>query len=120
MSKPYRHYKFEKSLRLNKFEINKTKKSHVHKSIMKRTISIVLIGLTILSCSDSKNESNSLNQIKKLEAEKDSLKAIIIQNKGIVKNQMIRSLTFQDGNAENAMNFYVELFDNSKIIDLTR
>lgn len=36
-----------------------------------------------------------------------------------MKQQMIRSLTFQDGNAENAMNFYVELFDNSKIINLT-
>ncbi|BDS11532.1 VOC family protein [Aureispira anguillae] len=37
-----------------------------------------------------------------------------------MKNQMIRSLTFQDGNAENAMNFYVELFDNSKIIKVSR
>lgn len=37
-----------------------------------------------------------------------------------MKNQMVRSLTFQDNNAENAMNFYVELFDNSKIIDIQR
>ena len=29
-------------------------------------------------------------------------------------------LTFQDNNAENAMNFYVELFDNSKIINIQR
>lgn len=33
---------------------------------------------------------------------------------------MICSLTFQDGNAENAMNMYVELFDNSKIISVQR
>ena len=33
---------------------------------------------------------------------------------------MIRSLTFQDNNAENAMNFYVEIFDNSKIIKVQR
>lgn len=33
---------------------------------------------------------------------------------------MITSLTFQDNNAENAMNFYVALFDNSKIIDVKR
>ncbi len=33
---------------------------------------------------------------------------------------MITSLTFQDNNAENAMNFYVELFDNSKIINVQR
>jgi len=29
-------------------------------------------------------------------------------------------LTFQDNNAENAMNFYVELFDNSRIINVQR
>lgn len=37
-----------------------------------------------------------------------------------MKNQMIRSLTFQGNNAEHAMNFYVELFDNAKIIDVKR
>lgn len=31
---------------------------------------------------------------------------------------MITSLTFQDGNAEKAMTFYVELLDNSKIHDV--
>lgn len=33
---------------------------------------------------------------------------------------MIRSLTFQDGNAEKAMNFYIELFDHSKVIHVNR
>lgn len=37
-----------------------------------------------------------------------------------MKTQMIRSLTFQDGKAENAMNFYIELFSNSKIVSLNR
>ncbi|WP_408039775.1 VOC family protein [Tenacibaculum amylolyticum] len=37
-----------------------------------------------------------------------------------MKKQMIRSLTFQDNNAENAMNFYIELFDNSKVINIKR
>ena len=87
---------------------------------MKRTISMVLFGLTILSCSDYKNENNNLNEIKKLQSAKDSLITIITQNKTIMENQMIRSLTFQDGNAENAMNFYVEIFDNSKIINVNR
>ena len=45
---------------------------------------------------------------------------ILITKKISMKNQMIRSLTFQDGNAEKAMNFYVELFDNSKIINVRR
>jgi len=33
---------------------------------------------------------------------------------------MIRSLTFQDGRAEEAMNFYLDLFNESKVIELTR
>lgn len=37
-----------------------------------------------------------------------------------MKKSIITSLTFQDNNAENAMNFYVELFDNSKIINIQR
>ncbi|MEQ6168846.1 VOC family protein [Ekhidna sp. MALMAid0563] len=87
---------------------------------MKKAISIVLFALTILSCSDYKNENGNPNEIKNLQAEKDSLIKIITQNKSVMENQMIRSLTFQDGNAENAMNFYVELFENSKIISVSR
>ena len=37
-----------------------------------------------------------------------------------MKNQMNRSLTFQDGNAENTMNFYMEIFNNSKVISVKR
>ena len=37
-----------------------------------------------------------------------------------MKSQMIRSLTFQAKNAETAMNFYVNLFDNSRILKLTK
>ena len=33
---------------------------------------------------------------------------------------MIRSLTFQDNNAENAMSFYLDLFENSRILSLKR
>ena len=37
-----------------------------------------------------------------------------------MQKQMIRSLTFQDGHAEQAMNFYVGLFENSHIVNVTR
>lgn len=37
-----------------------------------------------------------------------------------MKKTIITSLTFQDNNAEEAMNFYIDLFDNSKIINITR
>lgn len=37
-----------------------------------------------------------------------------------MKKQITTSLTFQDNKAEPAMNFYVELFDHSKIIKIKR
>ena len=37
-----------------------------------------------------------------------------------MKKEIITFLTFQDNNAENAMNFYVELFDDSKIMEVQR
>lgn len=37
-----------------------------------------------------------------------------------MKQQITSFLTFQENNAEKAMNFYVELFDNSKVIDIQR
>jgi predicted 3-demethylubiquinone-9 3-methyltransferase (glyoxalase superfamily) len=44
----------------------------------------------------------------------------LLQNKPTAKDQIVPFLTFQDNNAENAMKFYVELFDNSKIIAVQR
>ena len=37
-----------------------------------------------------------------------------------MKTPMIRSLTFQDNNAEKAMNFYVDVFENSKVLRIAR
>jgi predicted 3-demethylubiquinone-9 3-methyltransferase (glyoxalase superfamily) len=37
-----------------------------------------------------------------------------------MEKQIIPFLTFQKNNAEQAMNYYTELFDNSKIIDVRR
>lgn len=37
-----------------------------------------------------------------------------------MKNQITTFLTFQEDNAEQAMNFYLDLFDNSKITDIQR
>lgn len=37
-----------------------------------------------------------------------------------MKQQMIRSLTFQDNNAEKAMNYYLGVFPNSKVTNVSR
>lgn len=36
------------------------------------------------------------------------------------KQKITTFLMFQDGNAEEAMNFYISLFDNSQIVNITR
>lgn len=88
---------------------------------MKRTLPILfLLSLLTISCADSKNEKNNLAKIEELQLENDSLKNILTLNQANMKNQIFTFLTFQDNNAENAMNFYVELFENSKIINVQR
>jgi len=47
-------------------------------------------------------------------------KQINSENRTAVEQQIITSLTFQKNDAEEAMNFYVQLFDNSRIIDVHR
>lgn len=88
---------------------------------MQRTI-LILLGLSVIAiaCMDSKSEKYALAEIEALHIENDSLKNILTQNKATMKNQIVTFLTFQDNNAENAMNFYVELFDNSKVISVKR
>ena len=88
---------------------------------MKRILTIILLlSLTAFSCTDTKTERSNSGEIDKLKTENDSLKSLLIKNKTTMKNQMIRSLTFQDNNAESAMNFYVGLFNNSEILNVQR
>lgn len=88
---------------------------------MKRTIPLILVlGLLVINCTNIKTEKNNAAEIEKLQLENDSLKNKLIQNKATMKNQITTFLTFQDNNAEQAMNFYVDLFDNSKIIKVQR
>ncbi len=88
---------------------------------MKKIISILTVSsLIFLSCTDSNEIKNSLVKVEKLQLENDSLKNTLLKNRTIMKNQIKTFLTFQDNNAEQAMNFYVELFDKSKIVNVQR
>lgn len=88
---------------------------------MKATTSIILLlSLMVLSCADTNSPKQNLSVNEKLQAANDSLKNILSLNNPAPKNQIATFFTFQDNNAEKAMNFYVDLFDNSKIVNLTR
>ncbi len=70
---------------------------------MKKLILALLLSLIAISCSNPKKNQESV--------------ALDTQE---VKQQIITSLTFQKEDAEQAMNLYVSLFDNSKIIEVKR
>lgn len=88
---------------------------------MARITSLLIIVLLTLSCSDFKGNNDDTNEeLNALRVELDSLKKINTITSSDTKEEIATFLTFQDNNAENAMNFYVDVFDNSEIINLNR
>ena len=86
---------------------------------MKKITLILAIALLTISCSDHKS-NNTSEELVALRTEIDSLKKLQTQTPTERKEQIATFLTFQESNAEEAMNFYVGLFENSKIIDVQR
>lgn len=88
---------------------------------MRKTGYILFLSLmTMLSCTDLKTDKKQSAEIEKLQLENDSLKKTITEQNSDMRQQIMSFLTFQKSDAEEAMNFYVSLFDNSKIINLQR
>ena len=87
---------------------------------MKKYLTILTLSLLILSCSDAKHNSTKDQEISALQTELDSLKIVSStmsqKNKGPIKT----FLTFQENDAEKAMNYYIGLFENSSIIEIQR
>jgi|SRR5690554_495252 len=71
---------------------------------MKKTISTFLLCLSVIICSAQENDKNQ----------------IVIENDTAMEQKITTFLTFQKNDAEKAMNFYISLFDNSKVIDIQR
>ena len=87
---------------------------------MKRITPLLFLTLLIFSCSDFKQNSENSEEVKQLQAKLDSLNNLISEGPNEVKGQIATFLTFQKEDAEQAMNFYLELFDNSKIVNIKR
>lgn len=87
---------------------------------MKKIAPLLIFTLLVFSCSDTKQYNGDSNELSALRMELDSLKKNQAEKLNETQNQISTFLTFQENNAEEAMNFYVGLFDNSKIIDVQR
>ena len=85
-----------------------------------KCINLIIILLLTFSCSDVKNNTDKSEEISQLQAQLDSLERLQTENPNDIKGQIATFLTFQKEDAEQAMNFYMELFDNSKIVNLKR
>lgn len=87
---------------------------------MKKITLILIMALLAFSCSDYKRNEESSEELRALQTELDSLKKLEVRTSNSTKGQITTFLTFQKNNAEEAMNFYVGLFENSKVINVQR
>lgn len=72
---------------------------------MKKTLSILLLSLTILSCTNHKTETNNNLEIEKLKVENDSLKTMLTKN----QNQMRLEVNIIVSDAKAAADYYKNL-----------
>ncbi|WP_298895168.1 VOC family protein [uncultured Psychroserpens sp.] len=87
---------------------------------MNRITTLLILALLVFSCSDSKGNKDTNEKLNALRVELDSLKNSKAEASNASNKQIATFLTFQENNAEEAMNFYVGLFENSRIIDVQR
>jgi len=86
---------------------------------MKKAFQVLFFfNLLIIGCVGSENNKN--NRAEKLQVSIDSLRSVISKNKKAGDKQISTFLTFQDGNGENAMDFYMSIFENSEVIKIQR
>ncbi len=86
---------------------------------MNRITLVLLLVLLTFSCSKRKQTDHN-KELNELRTELDSLKKLKADIPSVTESQIATFLTFQESNAEEAMNFYVELFENSKITNIQR
>ena len=87
---------------------------------MKRIFTIWFCASLFCSCNNGELNKAQSDKIAQLKMELDSMKKNAVQDSFNTPGRIATFLTFQKENAEEAMNFYVELFDNSQIIEVKR
>lgn len=84
---------------------------------MKKFVYLLSLALCF-NCTNFEKNKETNKELVTLKHELDSIKKLTSKNKA--PHQITTFLTFQDGNAEEAMNFYIDIFENSKITEIKR
>lgn len=87
---------------------------------MKQNIPLLIIAIMAFSCTEVKRNSNQIEELEVLEATIPNTSNSKPSKSEDMTEQIATFLTFQDGNAEEAMNFYISLFENSKVLEIRR
>ncbi|MEL6276701.1 MAG: VOC family protein [Cyanobacteria bacterium J06629_2] len=87
---------------------------------MRTRLQLLIVFLMFLGCSNSELVEQQQAQNEELQTRIDSLQTLITENMPNTSKQITAFLTFQENNAEEAMNYYVALFDNSEVLDIQR
>ena len=87
---------------------------------MKKLVPFLLIPFIAISCGEKKEAEKSSEELNQLHVKIEQLQEQVETANVGQNGQITTFLTFQENNAEAAMNFYVSLFDNSKILDIQR
>lgn len=91
------------------------------RSEMKRNLIVLwLLGFVVFGCVNFKKGTNGVDLIDRLQIENDSLRDVLNKTGIVMDQKIVTFLTFQKDDAESAMRFYVELFDNSEVVELKR
>ncbi len=87
---------------------------------MNKIISLLILMFFINSCSNSNSKNDANEELIALRSELTNLKKLVAVSEGDANKQIATFFTFQENNAEEAMNFYISLFENSRVVDVQR
>ncbi len=87
---------------------------------MKRIVPLLTVILLVFSCSNFQKKVDANEALLALNAPRDDAKSKDLKPPIGAKGQIATFLTFQKEDAEQAMNFYIALFENSEIISVKR
>ena len=87
---------------------------------MRKVIYLFLIMLVLQSFVGTFNSTSEIEELEALKTELRTLEETVAQNQDDSGKQLATFLTFQNNDAEQAMNFYISLFENSKVIEVQK